>query len=73
MLVMLKKEIVTKECCFAEIKTKEDFVFWLRILKKNYTIGGLDQNLVSWTKLNNSLSSSSFQKIKNGQKSSIDR
>ena len=42
--VMLKKEIVTKECCFAEIKTKEDFVFWLRILKKNYTIGGLDQN-----------------------------
>ncbi len=64
--VMLKKEIVTKECCFAEIKTKEDFVFWLRILKKNYTIGGLDQNLVSWTKLNNSLSSSSFQKIKDG-------
>ena len=32
--VIVKKEILTKECLFANLKTKEDFVLWLRILKK---------------------------------------
>ena len=64
--VMLRKEIVTKDCCFAESRTKEDFVLWLKILKNNYKIGGLDKNLTRWKKLNNSLSSSPIQKIKDG-------
>lgn len=64
--VMLQRKIITRECCFAETRTKEDFVLWLKILKNNYIIGGLDENLTSWKKLNNSLSSSSIQKITDG-------
>ena len=36
--VILKKEIFTDEIKFPSIKTKEDFVLWLRILKKNIKI-----------------------------------
>ncbi len=64
--VMLKKRLITKSCRFPSLKTKEDFVLWLLILKKNITFGSLDNNLTSWRKLNNSLSSSSFQKLKDG-------
>ena len=36
------------------------------ILKKNIKIGGLDKNLTTWRKLSNSLSSSIFQRLKDG-------
>ncbi len=64
--VMLKKEIIDDYCCFASTKTKEDFILWLKILKKNCKIVGLDKKLSNWKKLDNSLSSSSFQKIIDG-------
>ncbi len=64
--VILKKNLITKNCQFSNLKTKEDFVLWLSILKKNITIGALDKNLTTWRKLDNSLSSSIFQKIKDG-------
>ena len=64
--VVVKKKILTKGCLFANLKTKEDFVLWLRILKKNIKIGGLQKNLMCWRKLDNSLSSSVLQKIKDG-------
>tara|TARA_A100001035_G_C27745890_1_gene483957 strand:+ start:655 stop:1395 length:741 start_codon:yes stop_codon:yes gene_type:complete len=64
--VVVKKKILTRECLFANLKTKEDFVLWLRILKKNIKIGGLQKNLMCWRKLDNSLSSSVVQKIKDG-------
>ena len=64
--VMLKKEIIDDDCCFADIKTKEDFVLWLKILNKNQKIIGLDKKLTNWKKLNNSLSSSVVQKILDG-------
>ena len=64
--VIVKREILTKECLFANLKTKEDFVLWLKILKKNIKIGGLQKNLMSWRKLDNSLSSSVIQKIRDG-------
>ncbi len=64
--VILKKNLITKNCQFPNLKTKEDFVLWLLILKKNITIGALDKNLTTWRKLGNSLSSSIFQKIKDG-------
>ena len=64
--VMLKKKIITHTCKFPSLKTKEDFVLWLLILKKNITIGSLDKNLTKWRKLNDSLSSSVFQKLKDG-------
>ena len=40
----------------------------LLILKKNTIIGALDKNLTVWRKLDNSLSSSIFQKLKDGFK-----
>tara|TARA_B100001939_G_scaffold41640_1_gene32266 strand:- start:1078 stop:1818 length:741 start_codon:yes stop_codon:yes gene_type:complete len=64
--VIVKKEILKKECLFASLKTKEDFVLWLKILKKDIRIGGLQKNLMYWRKLDNSLSSSVLQKIKDG-------
>ena len=64
--VILKKEILIGECLFANLKTKEDFVLWLQILKKNIRIGALKKNLVYWRKLDNSLSSSVIQKLKDG-------
>ena len=64
--MIVKKEILKKECLFANLKTKEDFVLWLSILKKNIKIGGLQKNLMRWRKLDNSLSSSVIQKIKDG-------
>ncbi len=64
--VMLKKSLIKKNCQFPKLKTKEDFVLWLLILKKNVLIGALDKNLTIWRKLNNSLSSSIFQKLKDG-------
>ena len=41
--VMLKKKIITKTCKFPNLKTKEDFVLWLLILKKNIKIGSLEK------------------------------
>jgi len=64
--VIVKKEVLMEECLFANLKTKEDFILWLKILKKNIKIGGLQKNLMSWRKLDNSLSSSVIQKIKDG-------
>ena len=64
--VIIKREILSGECLFANLKTKEDFVLWLKILEKNIKIGSLQKNLVYWRKLDNSLSSSVIQKIKDG-------
>ena len=64
--VIVKKEVLIGECLFANLKTKEDFILWLKILKKNIKIGGLQKNLMCWRKLDNSLSSSVIQKIKDG-------
>ncbi len=64
--VMLKKKIISKKCQFPKIKTKEDFVLWLLIMKKNIKIFALDENLTTWRKLDNSLSSSIIQKLRDG-------
>ncbi len=64
--VIVKKELLVRECLFANLKTKEDFVLWLNILKKNVKIGALQKNLMYWRKLDNSLSSSIIQKIRDG-------
>tara|TARA_Y100000816_G_C26071892_1_gene563905 strand:- start:582 stop:1322 length:741 start_codon:yes stop_codon:yes gene_type:complete len=64
--VLVKKEILTGNCLFARLKTKEDFVLWLNILKKNIKIVSLKKNLMYWRKLDNSLSSSILQKLFDG-------
>ena len=66
--VLLKKELITEEIKFANLKTKEDFVLWLKILKSGFEIGALEEPLMSWRKTKGSLSSSLFQKLKDGFK-----
>ena len=67
--VMLKKILLTSNNIqFPELKTKEDFVLWLRILKYENKIYGLKENLTSWRKSKNSLSSNLLQKISDGFK-----
>ena len=66
--VILKKEIIDNYTKFPNLKTKEDFVLWIKILQKNIVIGFLKETLTSWRKLDNSLSSSFTQKIKDAFK-----
>ncbi len=64
--VVLKKTLINNDIVFAPLKTKEDFVLWLKLLKTKVKIYGLDEDLMLWTKSNHSLSSSTFQKIIDG-------
>lgn len=67
--VIIKKSLLkNNNLKFPNLKTKEDYVLWLRILKSGETINGYDECLSSWRKSNNSLSSSIIQKIKDGYK-----
>ena len=63
--VMLKKSLV-KKFFFSSLKTKEDYLLWLNLIYYIGSFDGIDKNLVCWRQLNNSLSASSFQKIKDG-------
>lgn len=65
--VLIEKEVLGSNK-FPDLKTKEDFVLWLKLLSKNIRIYGLDKELAIWRKNNNSLSSSLFQKIFDGYK-----
>ena len=63
--VMIKKShLFTNK--FPDLKTKEDFVLWLKILYSEVEIAALTENLMSWRKTRNSLSSSLFQKLMDG-------
>jgi len=66
--VILEKRVLKDKFKFPKIKTKEDFVLWLRILKDGTKIYAFKKNLVKWRKSENSLSSSSLQKIQDGYK-----
>ena len=61
--VMLSKKILKHNIKFPNLKTKEDFVLWLRLLETKITLASLDKILTSWSKIGNSLSSSTFQKL----------
>lgn len=66
--VMIKKDIIANDIKFCDLKTKEDFVLWLRILKKGIKIFAIDRELMFWRRTRNSLSSSIFQKLFDGYK-----
>ncbi len=53
---------------FPNIKTKEDYVLWLRILKKISHIEGINKKLTNYRKRKNSLSSNTITSIINGFK-----
>ena len=59
---MIKKELLIKNR-FSSIKTKEDFILWLKLSKKNIKMMGIQEGLVFWRKLDNSLSSSVAQRV----------
>ena len=62
--VLIKKELL-KKLKFASLKTKEDYVLWLNLSKKNIFFG-INKTLVSWRKSKNSLSSSTIRKLFDG-------
>ena len=64
--VILKKKLITNRKKFANIKTKEDYVLWLKITLNNNKIFSLKNNLTKWRKLDESLSSSKLQKLFDG-------
>ena len=55
---------IQKEVNFPNIKTKEDYLLWLKLSKKNIKMMGINKNLTFWRKTSNSLSSSLTQKLK---------
>jgi teichuronic acid biosynthesis glycosyltransferase TuaG len=60
--VMLDKRIASNRL-FPKIKTKEDYVAWLKICKKNITAYGQNNILTNWTDEKNSLSKSTMRKL----------
>ena len=67
--VIIEKKVITKsKTKFPQLVTKEDFVFWLTLLKKNNKFYAYDRNLTNWTDSKNSLSSSTIQKLFDGFK-----
>jgi len=62
-VIMDKKIFSNKELRFAHLKTKEDFVLWLKVLEHDIKISSIDRPLTSWRKLDESLSSSIIQKL----------
>ena len=66
--VMIKKKVLYKKNNFPSLKTKEDFVLWLKLLKKGYKIYGIKNYLSIWQKTPKSLSSNVFQKLADGYK-----
>ena len=67
--VIIEKKVITKtNTKFPKLVTKEDFVFWLKLLEKNFKFYAYDSNLTNWTDSKNSLSSSTIQKLFDGFK-----
>ena len=60
--VIVNKEILKKNK-FSKLKTKEDYLLWLKIAHHIKFIYGINQYLSCWRKSKNSLSSSIIQKI----------
>ena len=67
-VIVEKKVIIKTSTKFPQLVTKEDFVFWLTLLKKNYKFYAFDSNLTNWTDSKNSLSSSTIQRLTDGYK-----
>ena len=60
--VMIDRSVIHL-CKFPKLKTKEDFVVWLRLAKKNISITSIDKFLTYWRSTSGSLSSSIFQRL----------
>jgi len=63
--VMIKKNLLNNKS-FAKLRTKEDYVLWLKLAKKNFVFHPIKKPLTSWRSLEDSLSSSVIQKLLDG-------
>ena len=61
--VVINKNLLRKGIFFSNFITKEDYSLWLKIAKKENELYGINNDLLFWRSLNNSLSDSFFQKI----------
>ena len=61
--VMVNSRLLKKEK-FPNLKTKEDYLLWIKLSKKKIKMLGINETLTSWRETNNSLSSSIRQKLK---------
>ena len=61
--VMVNSRLLKKEK-FPNLKTKEDYMLWIKLSKKKIKMLGINETLASWRQTNNSLSSSITQKLK---------
>jgi len=61
--VVIRKKILKNNVFFSNFKTKEDYSLWLKVVKKENFLYGINVNLLFWRSLKNSLSASFFQKI----------
>jgi teichuronic acid biosynthesis glycosyltransferase TuaG len=59
--VMINSKI-KKEIKFCNLKTKEDYVLWLKLSKK-YTLYGINKFYTNWRNLKSSISSSVYRRI----------
>ena len=67
--VILKSSLLSKNrILFPKIKTKEDYVLWLKIVKKINIIRGINNKLTYYRKTKGSLSSDKLLSIINGYK-----
>ena len=64
--VILKKNLLDDDTLFPELKTKEDYVLWLKITRRGQKIAALDKTLSKWRKCKISLSSSTIRKLIDG-------
>ncbi len=65
--VLLNRDII-EDNLFPPLKTKEDYLAWLKITKNNIYAYNFQEYLVEWNFSKNSLSSDLFQKLKDGFK-----
>ena len=65
--VFIRRELI-KENLFPTLRTKEDFVAWLKITKNNINAYNFPDFLVEWNYSENSLSSNFVQKLCDGYK-----
>ena len=65
---VMGKRSLFRKYKFPIIKTKEDYALWLRLVKSNVLLKGLNKTLTSWRNVKKSLSKSFIQKIKDAFK-----
>ena len=60
--VMISR-LLTKKNLFSSLKTKEDYLLWIKLIKHLKNFESINRDLVYWRYLKNSLSSSNFRKL----------